>query len=162
MHLDVVLVPLWSRKKEIVGFTQVDAADVHLVIFETWYLNTGYASFNRNWQGQRCKTFWLHRVITEAPDELEVDHQNLDRLDNRRSNLRKCTHSQNNTNKKRQSNNSSGFKGVSWHNQDELWRARINVNGKAVLLGLFSNLEDAARAYAEAALRLHGEYARVS
>src|SRR5258708_16286059 len=67
----------------------------------------------------------LHRQLTGYP---ATDHVNRDGLDNRRCNLRPATGSQNAANKGRQSNNTSGFKGVNWN--DGAWQASLCVNGR--------------------------------
>lgn len=93
----------------------------------------------------------------EWPKE-RIDHINGDGTDNRLSNLRLCTHSQNLANSKRRIDNKSGFKGVSLRNG--MWRAYINRDGKRMWLGNFTNKHDAATARFEAASRLFGDFAR--
>lgn len=100
----------------------------------------------------------LHRVIAGAEDGDIVDHINGNRLDNRRENLRICTQAENLRNRKVHRNNRLGVKGV--YLQEGRFRAQIRADGKKVCLGYFSTAEEAARAYAAAAQRLHGEFAR--
>lgn len=84
----------------------------------------------------------------------------MDRSDNRISNLREATRSQNAMNARKQRDNTSGFKGVSrWRGK---WQAKIQRDGKQRFLGAFSTPQDAALAYKNAAINLHGEFARVS
>jgi hypothetical protein len=91
----------------------------------------------------------------------QIDHINGDKTDNRISNLREATPSQNKANTSPQ-RNGSGVKGVSWSVKDQRWHARIQVDGKRVFLGGFASQQEAADAYAAAA-RLHqGEFAHVS
>lgn len=108
------------------------------------------------------ETIYLHRVVMGTPKGMDVDHINGDGLDNRRSNLRLSTHTENLQNQRKRPNNTSGFKGVSWKKQDGKWRARITVNGKAVALGHFDDLEEAALAYDKAAIEHFGEFARLN
>lgn len=97
----------------------------------------------------------LHRWLLEAPDELEVDHINNDTLDNRRSNLRLATRSENAQNRRSaQSNARSGLRGVHWHGQKGKWWARMCVGGKRYSLGLFETKEEAARAVSRARAEL--------
>ena len=100
----------------------------------------------------------LHRYLMGEPPE-EVDHRNGDGLDNRRENLRKATAQQNGMNS-RSRGGSSRFKGV--FGRRGRWKASIRNNYKTVHLGDFDTEEGAARAYDEAARRLHGEFARVN
>ena len=94
----------------------------------------------------------------------QVDHINVhdSKSDNKICNLRKATESQNQHNRIKYKNNKSGYKGVTWHKATEKWMAAIKINKKSVYLGLFSDPQEAAEAYKQAAIQLHGEYARVN
>lgn len=89
----------------------------------------------------------------------QIDHIDRDRTNNRFENLREATNSQNKINCGLQSNNASGFKGVSWRRQCNRWGAQIGAHGKLHYLGLFDSAEEAAEAYVRAAKRFHGEFA---
>lgn len=104
---------------------------------------------------------FMHRQIMglEQSDPLKVDHRDpLKTLDNRRENLRIATCSQNKANQAAQRNNKSGLKGVSWDRGG--WRAYIQVGGKLMLLGKFSDKYEAHAAYCKAADYHFGEFAR--
>lgn len=101
----------------------------------------------------------LSRAITNCPHGLCVDHINHDKSDNRRINLRICTAHENTMNCSTPTNNTSGYKGVCWHGQHNLWRAYIRLSYRQISLGLYANKEDAARAYNRAAIEHYGEYA---
>lgn len=88
----------------------------------------------------------LQRFIMQPPTGLCVDHINGDTLDNRRMNLRTCTHAANLRNGRLRTNNTSGVKGVYWDRARGLWNARIRVNYRTVHLGRFTTLEAAAHA----------------
>ena len=90
----------------------------------------------------------------------QIDHINEDPSDNRWANLRSATKSQNMRNITKIKSNTSGFKGVGWHKQMKKWRAYIKVDGRMYHLGLFDTKEDAAVAYADAAAKLHGTFAK--
>lgn len=109
-----------------------------------------------------AETGYAHRVIALRMGldiwGVLVDHRNRNPLDNRRSNLRVATKSQNNTNSKLHSHNVSGFRGVSWCNTKRKWVARINHLGKAHHIGYFIKKNDAREAYSLAAGSLHGEF----
>lgn len=101
---------------------------------------------------------WL-LMTGEWPDR-EIDHIDGNPANNRWDNLRLATRFQNAKNRKRGSNNTSGFKGVArWKNK---WKAEIMADGKSRYLGLYDTPQDAHRAYADAAHRLHGEFARLA
>ncbi len=93
-----------------------------------------------------------------AGDKRRVDHINHDTLDNRRSNLRVCTHLENCQNRGAYSNNSSGFLGVSFHKHTGKYAARIRVNGKLMHLGLRQTPEEAHELYREAAKANFGQF----
>lgn len=101
----------------------------------------------------------MHREILGAASDIEVDHQNGNGLDNRRSNIRIATHSQNGMNKGITSRNRSGYKGVSMHPCGK-WQARIAANKQEFHLGLFDSPELAFEAYRKKAVELHGEFAK--
>ena len=102
---------------------------------------------------------YMHRELAWALDSEDVDHVNLDTLDNRCENLRTCTRSQNTMNRGPSRDATSALKGVSWDSYYGLWAAQIMVGGRNHVLGRFEREGDAARAYDEAARRMHGEFA---
>ena len=106
----------------------------------------------------------LHREIINAPKGLFVDHRNGDSLDNRRTNLRIATRSQNmqNTHRKNKHKTTSQFVGVWLEKGRGMWCSKITSNGKIIFLGRFVNEIDAAKAYDEAARKYHGEFARLN
>ena len=101
--------------------------------------------------------FRMHRVLLKIPKGYEIDHINRDTLDNRRSNLRMATIQQNKCNTSIRSDNTTGFKGVSWNGRR--WRSNIQSNKRQYHLGNFLTKEEAALAYNQAAINLHKEYA---
>lgn len=107
------------------------------------------------------KKILLHRAITSVEPTQKIDHKNGDGFDNRRVNLRVATLAQNQQNRKLNVNNTAGRKGVSYRNDCGKYRARIVVEGKRIPLGNFMTADEAGRAYAEAAVRYYGEFARL-
>ena len=101
----------------------------------------------------------LHKAIC-VKDGFQTDHVNLNGLDNRRSNLRLATQSQNGANKGTYRSNQCGLKGAS--PAKGKWRSQIKLNGKVKHLGYFSSAEEAHHAYLSAARMLHGEFARAA
>ena len=116
------------------------------------------------------KTVYMHRAIISAPKGMVVDHINGDSLDNRRENLRLCTHSQNLMNRGKTNANKSGYKGVrkiSLLNKRtgkkyEYWVARITASGRVIDLGTFADPKEASEAYMEAAKKLHGDFVPIA
>ncbi len=88
----------------------------------------------------------------------QIDHKNQIKDDNRWENLRPATNAQNQYNIGARSSNKSGYKGVTRKTKFR-WTASIRVNGNRISLGAFDTAEEAALAYNEAALKLHGEFA---
>ncbi len=88
-----------------------------------------------------------------------VDHKDRNGLNNQRNNLRAASKSKNGANRGPQEGNRSGLKGVSWHNRDSIFRARIGINRKEKHLGFFHDPLDAAKAYDTAAIKYFGEFA---
>ena len=126
----------------------------------SFFLNEGgYVLFSSRKDGLNNKR--LHRIIMNAPDHLQVDHINGDPLDNRKENLRLCNGSENQRNIGKQSNNTSGFKGVSWHKNHGKWYAQIMVDGKLKYLGSFDDPQIAYQAYCQAATKYHGDFAHL-
>lgn len=105
-------------------------------------------------------TILMHRQILRARRGVEVDHINLNPLDNRKENLRLATFSQNQWNRRVYRNSSTRFKGVG--KKGNGYRARISVHGKSICLGVFETARLAAFAYANAARKYHGEFARAA
>lgn len=134
----------------------MDEADWPLVAPFLWHAarrrRTVYASTNSG-------ALRMHRLLLGSDGG---DHVNRNGLDNRRSNLRACTASQNNFNHGLRSDNTSGFKGVTRVEERLPWRAQIQEHGRHHDLGNYATAEEAARVYDAAAIRLHGAFARLN
>lgn len=104
---------------------------------------------------------YMHRFLTGAPKGKEVDHKNGNGLDNRISNLRVCSPSENQHNRGRQKNNKSGFKGVSFNKERNKFQVFIALNSKHIYIGQFNSAEEGASAYAIAAKKYHGKFAKL-
>ena len=137
----------------------IDAGSLPIVEGRSvWLLNKG--GYPLIWMDGKRQL--LHRVITKAPNGMEVDHINGNVLDCRLSNLRVCSRGENLRNRGAYKNNSSGRKGVSWSPWANKWRAEIRLDRKGIHIGYFTCLEAAADAYDKAALELHGDFARTN
>lgn len=104
----------------------------------------------------------MHREVMNAKEGEIIDHINCDSLDNRKSNLRVVSRSQNTWNQITHIKTSSKFKGVSWHKDRRKWQAYVTKDYKTYYLGLHEMEEDAARAYDKKAKELFGEFARLN
>lgn len=106
------------------------------------------------------KEIRLHRLLLGIENsDVDIDHINGNTLDNRKQNLRPCSHSENMQNCKKYINNTSDYKGVNFINNK--WLARIQVNNKRIFLGYFNTPEKAYEAYCEASKKYHGEFGRL-
>lgn len=110
----------------------------------------------RNKKRPEKGTFYMHRVILDAPANQWVDHKDGNPLNNQRKNLRLCTPAQNQWNRKRK----NGFRGVSRGKPSSKYRARLNFKKREISLGQFDTAEEAARAWDRAARCYYGEFAR--
>lgn len=125
-----------------------------------WHTNTqGYAVRTKKLPGGKTRKVYMHREIMGNPEGVEVDHRNGNTTDNRRENLRVATKFQNEQNRGKNRNNTSGYKGVGFDKLTNRWTAKIDSGGKTHWLGRFKTAEEASLAYNAAAQRLHGEFA---
>lgn len=124
--------------------------------FRWCFSNGGYAA-----RRDGNKTMQMHRFIMQPSDEMEVDHINGHKLDNRRCNLRLATRTQNNANRRISSNNTSGYKGVSWNKKLNLWMVYVKLDRKK-FVKYAKTKEEAAVKYNQMASSLFGEYARLN
>lgn len=124
-------------------FAIVDDADAALVNHYIWRVSfIGPNVYAYAWDTYP-KYIAMHRLILHAKKGEITDHKNGDGLDNRRSNLRIVTYSEN-------AHNRRGVKGYHFENARNKWKAMISVDGKAIFLGRFDREEDAAQAYWDA------------
>lgn len=154
----VVCVPL--KRKGITHIMKIDYEDWKELSKFKWHLSCGYARRSplASLGEKRGTGYFLHRII--CPTELTVDHINMDKLDNRRCNLRACSLSNNMANTKRNNRSTSGYKGVSKRKGRKTWQASIIKDYKDYYLGEFKSPEEAFEAYKAKARELYGEFAR--
>lgn len=115
--------------------------------------------YKKGYNGQR--KIRMHRFILNIDrfNHNKVDHIDRNTLNNRKSNLRIANSSQNARNQSITKRNTSGFKGVVWHKRDQCYQVSIVINRVTKYLGYFEDIVEAAKAYDNAAIELHGEYA---
>jgi hypothetical protein len=145
-------------------FALVDDSDYDYLNQWKWYYSHGYAVRQYGWPIK--KTVFMHRLIMGDPPGLQIDHKDNEKpdhgLDNQSSNLRVCTNSGNSKNRGKSSNNTSGYKGVSWDKQKNKWVAQITFDGQHRVIGFFTTAESAAHAYDTAAKKYHGEFSQTN
>lgn len=127
--------------------------------------STGYVLITIRKNGKRL-VVKEHRIIVsmvrgEMVDDVQIDHVDTNRGNNSVGNLRVATGSQNNCNQGIRSDSTSGAKGVCFAKYAGKWRSIIRLNGKSHHLGYFTEKDDAVEAYNSAALKLHGDFARL-
>lgn len=121
------------------------------------YKRAFYCQSSRLYQGHGVNL--LHLALRVGP---LADHASGNGLDNRRSNLRSATNSQNNANARKRRGTGSRYKGVSWRADKQKWRAYLVENGKQIFLGYFLTEETAAMAYDQAAKIRFGKFAKLN
>ena len=142
-------------------YALVDDRDFDFLNQWNWYAR----KTPNSWYVQRMykrKVIIMHRVLLSPKGDflkksVQVDHKNMNGLDNRRSNIRICTKTENDRNRPKQKNNTSGYKGVRASGSKFL--ARIRVNKKLLYLGTFKTAKLAAKTYNKAAVLCFGEFA---
>jgi|SRR5215217_257853 len=103
---------------------------------------------------------WLY-VNGEFP-QFQIDHRDTNKSNNSWTNFRPATNAQNVMNTGIRANNKSGHKGVSWYARYQKWRVGCKADGVRHHLGYFENIDDAVKAYAACAKRIHGEFCHAS
>lgn len=146
------------------GYTaKVDPEDYDLINYRKWcasITNNGTVYAQSRIEYKLCL---MHRIIMGISDpKIIVDHIDHDTLNNCKYNLRVCSRSENNRNKRSHKNSSSKYLGVSWDKSRNKWKANICYNRKNKCIGRFSTEKEAALAYDKHALSLFGEYANLN
>jgi hypothetical protein len=117
------------------------------------YIQITYQS--KLYLAHRLIFLWHHGHLPRVLDHIDGDKHN-----NKIENLRAATHSENQFNRKMNSNNKSGYKGVTWNNECKKWQAVVSYQKKHFYLGMYKDIEDAAEAVKLKREELHKEFAR--
>lgn len=160
-HVSPERLEIKSTSKNGLSFF-IDSADFELVSRHGWYV-----ALDKRYDPPKIKAVYgyidgkdigLHRILMKPPAGMMVDHIDGNPLNNCRSNLRVCTHTENTRNQKKRRNLKYGFKGV--FKSRKRFGAMIHVEGKPIYLGQYKTVEEAHSAYCAAAVKYHGEFAR--
>lgn len=148
MHDESIIVPLTQGKVAI-----IDAEDAERVLAHRWHaiFIKGY------WYARKSDGVYMHRLILGTPKGMLTDHADNDGLNNRKTNLRPCTKTQNQANSPRHKRGVSGYRGVWKSRHGDKWIARIKHH--RVTVGPFTDAREAARAYDAVARAVWGEFA---
>jgi hypothetical protein len=92
----------------------------------------------------------------------QIDHRDRDRSNNKWKNLRLATSAEQRHNSGMRSDNTSGYKGACWAKKERRWLASIGLKGKNKFLGYYPTAKAAHAAYAIAAKKYRGEFARTA
>lgn len=137
---------LKDRSGKVIAESFIDIESVAIVKEYKWSLGShGYVT-----SGCGKKQILLHRLLSNAPAGMYVDHINGNKLDNRKNNYRLCTNQENNRNKGLYSHNTSGVTGVTYDKSRSKWQAQIVVNDQNIHLGRYDNFQDAVNARVKA------------
>lgn len=149
---------------------EIDDEDAPIITGNKWTARvnskTDYTvrvyAYRQQTQGGRIKQIYMHRLLANAPPGMDVDHIDGNTLNNRKSNLRLCTRSQNLSNTKRHADKTHDLpKGIEYRgNRTNKYSARICHNGVRYCLGSFYTIEEASEAYNKKALELFKEFVK--
>lgn len=142
-----------------IGYTQngkffyFDLEDYEIIKNYNWYIDTkGYVKTSN-------PDLRMHRLVLGISDSsIMIDHIYHKKYDNRKSQLRVVTNSQNQMNRGIPIHNQTGFRGVSWHKRKNAWISQIGLDGKLKYLGIFKDFNDAIKARLDAERYYFGEY----
>jgi hypothetical protein len=134
----------------------LDTEDIENAQRYTWTVNNGYIATHD--YENNFRKLSLHRLVTNCPDGKDVDHINHDKLDNRKSNLRICSRSENCMNKRIQNNNTHDCPGLVWRERDRVWEVYIAIDGKYKYIGGSKDKNKAIKIRKDAEKNIYGEF----
>jgi hypothetical protein len=152
---DICTIKLYNKSGEEIAEAIIDAEDYDKVKDYKFGYNVRDNTVFTHIDGRARNLSYI--ILNLKPGKgVYIDHINHNRLNNRKNNLRICSNAQNTQNRRKQSNNKTGLKGVFYNSK--YIRASITVNGNVIHLGYFNSKEEAGRTYDKAALKYHGEF----
>lgn len=150
---DIAKIPIGKDAKD--GYAIVDKEYAYLDMYK-WHLSAYKYAVTKI----GTKHIRMHRLVMKPSEGMQIDHINLNSIDNRSVNLRQCSHAENMRNVKMRKHNSTGYKGVQIHHNK--FRAVVRFNNKNYHIGLYATALEASKAYDKRAAELHGEFARLN
>ena len=142
---------IYVEKNNVTHRVYIDASDIDIVSLYTWCIDVeGYVRTNTN-------NMYLHIMLLGKRDNMVVDHENQNKLDNRKFNLRFVSKSTNAINSKHNKNNKTGIKGVFFHKKRNKYIAYLTINKKRINFGYFDDLHSATVARLEGELKYFKE-----
>ncbi len=157
-----------GKYKELNQFALVDSEDYEHLIKYKWHIvkpktrEVCYAA-TRTLVNGKVRILLMHRLIMQQNDpKILIDHKDKNGINNQKSNLRIATFSENAANRISCKNSTSKYLGVMWDKSRGKWRAEIRKNGKYLNVGRFVNEKDAAIAYNQKAIQMHGRFASLN
>jgi hypothetical protein len=163
-----------KNKKGLILETCFDADDLEKIIkldlswhlkwdnkTQSYYVKATESYIDTATNKRKQRTIHLHRIIVGVVNNLlYVDHINHDTLDNKKANLRITNKRENMCNRpKPNTNNSSGYRNVTYEKQTKKWIVQLQIDGKNTKLGSFEDVHDAGRYAKEKRSEIYGEYA---
>jgi hypothetical protein len=154
---DITYIILEKRNGEILT-AKIDTKDLDKLKDFKYKWFAGYAKNTGTYYAQatvylgiidgkpKYTTISMQKYLMDSKDGEEIDHINHDTLDNRRSNLKVITTQKNSLNRKGANKNSkTGIRNVIWSERDKKYIVQLQINGKNTVIGMFDNIEDAAK-----------------
>jgi hypothetical protein len=154
------IIPLKNKKQEIVGSAIVDDDKWHDLMNYKWFFTT--TNYVASYINSKTTLMHIYLMKKEDNDERIIDHINNIKHDNRLSNLRFSTFSQNCHNRVKKEGTISKYHGVSYFTIDKIWRASFVKDNITYYIGRFKNEIDAAKAYNKKAKEVYGKFARLN
>ena len=137
-------------------FAKIDKEDIDKVREYAWHCD--YYGYAVTTQKKIKKDIKMHRLVTDCPKDMIVDHKNHDTTDNRKQNLRICKKIDNQRNQAKSKTNKSGMIGVSWSKKLSKWTAQVYLKDKKIHIGVFTDFEEAVKAREKKAREIYGEF----
>ncbi len=144
--------------KEGINYFYFDLEDYNKIKNYCWHFARGYIEAWDYLNKDKNTNIRIHRLIMNCPSDKEVDHINHKTYDNRKSQLRIVTSTQNSMNQKPSKMSSTGVRGISYSKTENRYIVRIGINNKRIYLGSYKTLEEAKQVRKKAEKEYYGEY----